>query len=146
MAKALGLGVTPWSPLGQGVLTGKYNRPGAAEGARLSREGMMPYLTERNLTIAAEVVAVAEQTGRSPSQVALRWLLQRPLPCIPIIGGRNVKQIEDNLSCTDFSLSADQMNRLDQVSRIELGFPHEFLTSPTVRSFAFGGWLDKLVP
>jgi aryl-alcohol dehydrogenase-like predicted oxidoreductase len=146
MAKALGLGVTPWSPLGQGVLTGKYNRPGAAEGARLSREGMMPYLTERNLKIAAEVVAVAEQTGRSASQVALRWLLQRPLPCIPIIGGRNVKQIEDNLSCTEFSLSADQMNRLGQVSGIELGFPHEFLTSPTVRSFAFGGWLDKLVP
>ena len=143
MAKALGLGVTPWSPLGQGVLTGKYNQS-RAEGTRLSREEGKSYLTERNLKIAAEVVAVAKEAGRSPSQVALRWLLQRPLPCVPIIAGRKLSQIEDNLRCTEFTLSDEQMSRLDQVSRIELGFPHEFLTGSTVRDFAFGGWLDRL--
>jgi len=144
MAQALGLGVTPWSPLGQGVLSGKYNRPGAAEGARLSLEAAMPYKTERNLTIAAEVIAVAQELGRSPSQVALGWLLQRPVVCIPIIGGRKLSQIEDNLKSTDFSLSDAHLKRLDDVSRIELGFPHDFMVSQTVREFAFGGSLNKI--
>lgn len=144
MAKALGMTVTPWSPLGQGVLSGKYNQKNAEQGARLSQEGAMPYLNERNLKIAAEVVEVAREVGRSPSQVALRWLLDRPVSCIPIIGGRKVSQVEDNLKATEFTLSQEHTRRLDQVSRIELGFPHEFLTSKTVRDFAFGGWLDKV--
>jgi aryl-alcohol dehydrogenase-like predicted oxidoreductase len=144
MAQAMGLGVTPWSPLGQGVLSGKYNQPGAAEGARLRQEGAMPYLTDRNLSIAAEVGAVAKELERSPSQVALRWLLQRPVPCIPIIGGRKRSQIEDNLRCVDFTLSEGHLKRLDEASRIELGFPHDFLKGPTVREFAFGGWLGKI--
>jgi aryl-alcohol dehydrogenase-like predicted oxidoreductase len=144
MAQAMGLGVTPWSPLGQGVLSGKYNQPGAAEGARLRQEGAMPYLTDRNLRIAAEVGAVAKAIERSPSQVALRWLLQRPVPCIPIIGGRKRSQIEDNLRCVDFTLNEAHLKRLDDASRIELGFPHDFLRGPTVRDFAFGGWLGKI--
>jgi len=144
MAKALGLTVTPWSPLGQGVLSGKYNQPGTAQGARLRLEGAMPYLTERNLKIAAEVVSVAKELGRSPSQVALRWLLQRPVPCIPIIGGRKLSQIEDNLKCVEFALDEDQMRRLDEVSKIALGFPHDFLASQIVRDFAFGGSLSKI--
>jgi len=144
MAQAMGLGVTPWSPLGQGVLSGKYNQPGAAEGARLRQEGAMPYLTDRNLKIAAEVGAVAKEIDRSQSQVALRWLLQRPFPCIPIIGGRKRSQIEDNLRCVDFTLNEAHLKRLDEASRIELGFPHDFLRSPIVRDFAFGGWLGKI--
>ena len=144
MAKAFGLSVTPWSPLGQGVLTGKYNQPGAAAGSRLKREGALPYLTDRNLKIAAEVATVAKELGRSPSQVALRWLLQRPVQCIPIIAGRKASQIEDNLACVEFSLGAEHMKRLDEVSRVELGFPHEFLIRKSVREFAFGGWLERI--
>lgn len=144
MAQAMGLGVTPWSPLGQGVLSGKYNQPGAAEGARLRQQGALPYLTERNLKIAAEVGAVAKDLERSASQVALRWLLQRPLPCIPIIGGRKPSQIEDNLRCVDFTLNEAHLKRLDEASRIELGFPHDFLRGQTVRNFAFGGWLENI--
>ena len=144
MAEAMGLTVTPWSPLGQGVLSGKYNQPGAAEGARLRLEGALPYLTDRNLKIAAEVVAVAKDVGRSPSQVALNWLLRRPLPCIPIIGGRKLSQIVDNLKCADFTLNDEQVRRLNEVSRIDLGFPHDFLNSQIVREFAFGGALAKI--
>jgi len=148
MAESVGLGVTAWSPLGAGVLSGKYNQPGAAEGARLKvfdNPGYAnEYLNERNLRIAAEVVAVAKAIGRSPAQVALRWLLQRPVPSIPILGGRKVEQIEDNLKSVEFSLSPEQMNRLDAVSAIDLGFPHKFLISPMVRDFAFGGQLAKI--
>jgi aryl-alcohol dehydrogenase-like predicted oxidoreductase len=145
MARAMGLGVTAWSPLGQGVLTGKYNLPGAAEGARLSQPGSMPYLSDRNLKIAAEVLAVAKDLGQAPAQIALRWLLQRPgTPCIPIIGGRKLSQIQDNLKATEFTLPADQIKRLDAASHIDLGFPHDFLRSPIVRDFAFAGQLSKI--
>jgi hypothetical protein len=104
----------------------------------------MPYLTDRNLRIAAEVGAVAGEIERSPAQVALRWLLQRSVPCIPIIGGRKRSQIEDNLRCLEFTLNEQQVKRLDQASHVDLGFPHDFLRSPTVRDFAFGGWLGKI--
>ncbi|MGA2661121.1 MAG: aldo/keto reductase [Verrucomicrobiota bacterium] len=144
MARALGLGVTPWSPLGQGVLTGKYNQPNSEPGARLNQQEARPYRTARNLNIAAEVVAVAKELARSPAQVALRWLLQRPVPCIPIIGSRRPAQLEDNLKCVEFSLTPEAMARLDAVSQIELGFPHDFLVSPLVRSFAFGGHLARI--
>lgn len=144
MAKACGLGVTAWSPLGQGVLSGKYNQPGAAEGARLSQPGAMPYLNDRNLNIASEVLRIGKELGRSPSQVALRWLLQRSTPVIPIIGGRKLSQIEDNLHCTEFTIQDESLKKLDEASHIELGFPHDFLIGKTVRDFAFGGFLAKI--
>lgn len=144
MAEALGLGVTPWSPLGQGVLTGKYHTPDGR--GRLNDDGRPSrYLTERNLAIGAEVVAVARELGASPSQVALRWLLQRPVPTIPIIGGRKLEQIADNLKATEIELPAAARARLDAVSKIELGFPHDFLVGQIVREFAFAGQLAKIV-
>ena len=152
MAHALGLGVTAWSPLAQGVLTGKYNHPDiakditqAADNARLKQSDSAAYLKDRNIQIAAEVVAVAAQLGHSPAQVALRWLLDRPAgACIPIIGGRKLSQIEDNLKACDFTLSPDLIQRLDAASHIDLGFPHDFLRSQTVRDFAFAGQLAKI--
>jgi aryl-alcohol dehydrogenase-like predicted oxidoreductase len=147
MAKALDIGITAWSPLGGGVLTGKYNQPDSGAGGRLKTvddDHSRQFLTKRNLRIAAEVVAVAKDIGRTPSQVALRWLLQRHVPCLPIIGGRKLGQIEDNLKCLEFSLSAEQIERLDRVSAIDLGFPHDFLVSSMVRKFAFGGQLENI--
>ncbi len=144
MAKAMGLGITPWSPLGQGVLTGKFNQPGSTKDARLNQPGTMPYLTERNLKIAEEVVLVAKEGGWSPAQVALRWLMQHPFVCIPIIGGRKASQIADNLKAAEFALGPEHLRRLDDVSRIEMGYPHDFMTGSVARDFAFGGWLEKI--
>jgi len=101
-------------------------------------------VNDRNLKIAAEVVAVAKEIGKSAPQVALRWLLQRSVPCFPIIGGRKVEQIHDNIKCTEFTLDKKQIDRLDKVSHIDLGFPHDFLRSDIVRNMAFGGWLAKI--
>ena len=141
MARAFDIAVTPWSVLGAGVLTGKYNKPGGnEEGGRASRWGY----EDRDLTIAGEVVKVAEEIGCTPSQVALNWVRQQPGVIIPIIGATKVTQLEDNLGCLSFALSPEQVRRLDEVSKIEMGFPHDFLASKGIRDIVYGGAYDLI--
>ncbi len=123
MAKAMDLTVTPWDTLGSGVLTGKYNRDAEA-GGRAALRGEIP---ERDLAIAAEVVAIAQEIGRSPAQVALQWVIGGEGVIVPLVGARTRQQLDDNLGCREFELEPAQRARLDEASRIELGFPHDFL-------------------
>lgn len=141
MAQSCGLGVTAWSPLRQGILTGKYNKAGALSADEGKRN---PKLTPRLLEIAAEVVAVAIEAGHSPAQVAVKWLLQKPGNIIPILGARTPEQLVDVLGAVDLELDEEHMKRLDTVSAIELGFPHDFLAGETVQDFALGGTVKKL--
>ena len=145
MARAFGMAVTPWSPLGGGVLSGKYNTAAEEEGdpSRL-RIFLQSKVSERNLRIAAVVVDVAREAGRSASQVALAWLRAQPGAVIPIIGARKFDQLVDNLACLDLVLSAEQMARLDEVSRIDLGFPHDFLSDPMIVERLHGGTLPQI--
>jgi aryl-alcohol dehydrogenase-like predicted oxidoreductase len=147
MARARDLAVLPWSPLGQGILTGKYSNRGESGGERRFSEEEVkenPYFTERNLKIADEVVAVAGELGVSPSQVALAWLRQQPGVVIPIIGARKLAQVKDNLNVLNVTLPDASLRRLDDASRIELGFPHDFLTRDFVRDIVFSGQRDNL--
>ncbi len=141
MAHTCGLGVTAWSPLKAGVLTGKYNK-----GVSLSPEEAKrnPKVTPRLLEIADEVVAVAKESGHTPAQVAVKWLLQKPGNIIPILGARKPEQLEDVLGAVNFELDEEHMKRLDVVSAIELGFPHDFLFGETVQNFGLGGSVRKL--
>jgi aryl-alcohol dehydrogenase-like predicted oxidoreductase len=139
MARAFDIAVTPWSVLGAGVLSGKYSRVDAGAGGRAARWDK----SERTLSIAAEVAAVAEEIGRTPSQVAFNWVRQQPGVIIPLIGAKTVAQLEDNLGCLDFTLAPEQILRLSEASKIELGFPHDFLASDEVRSLVFGGTYGK---
>lgn len=139
MAQALGLGVTPWSPLGAGVLTGKYNAPNS-DPKRI--QGRDRHLNERTLRIAEVVIQVAQAVERTPAEVALRWLLQQPGGTIPIIGGRTAEQIAANLNCVNFTLTPEQMQQLDDASRIELGFPHDFLKQDSVQDLMLIGLRD----
>jgi aryl-alcohol dehydrogenase-like predicted oxidoreductase len=145
MAEALGLGVTAWSPLGGGMLTGKY-QSGRAEGARYATEMMKPFLpaADRTGAVVEAVQSVARETGRSAAQVALAWLRQRPVPVIPIVGARRLEQFRDNLACLDLRLDDAQRARLDAVSRVELGFPHDFYDRDMVKGLIYGGTRDKL--
>jgi aryl-alcohol dehydrogenase-like predicted oxidoreductase len=140
MARALDIAVTPWSVLGAGVLTGKYKRGDAGTGGRAARWDK----ADRDLAIAAEVAAVADEIGRVPSQVAINWVRQQPGVIIPLIGAKTVAQLNDNLGCLDFVLTAEQMQRLSAASKIELGFPHDFLASDEVRDLVTGGIDGKL--
>jgi aryl-alcohol dehydrogenase-like predicted oxidoreductase len=139
MAQALGLGVTPWSPLGAGVLTGKYNTP-STDPKRI--QGQDRHLNERTLKIAEVVMQVAAEVGRSPAEVALRWLMQQPFVNIPIIGGRTAEQIAQNLNCLTITLTPEQMATLDNASKIELGFPHDFLKQDSVQNLMLVGLRD----
>jgi aryl-alcohol dehydrogenase-like predicted oxidoreductase len=141
MAAAMDLAIAAWSPLGGGVLSGKY-RPGQArpKDTRYSEGGWGDlFLTERNLAIAGTVSAIAGELGRTPAQVALAWLLRRPgNAVIPIIGARNLDQLQDNLGSLDCMLDAAQEARLEAVSAVPLGFPHDFLDLPMIRQMVHG--------
>jgi aryl-alcohol dehydrogenase-like predicted oxidoreductase len=142
MARALDIGVTAWSPLAGGLLTGKYNQKDASKGeaAVKSRFEIAPgfsRISDRNLKIAEAVQRTAREMGASPAQVALNWTRRKNT--LPILGGRKLSQIQDNLGCLKINLSDDQARNLDELSRIELGFPHDFLQNPTVRNIMFGG-------
>ncbi|MGO8897534.1 MAG: aldo/keto reductase [Isosphaeraceae bacterium] len=146
MAEALGLGVTAWSPLAGGVLTGKYVEGKAEADARMNSEMMKGYNRddERAGRVVSEVQAVARDVGRSPAQVALAWLRQRPVPVIPIVGARRLEQFRDNLACLDLQLSTSHVERLDTASQIELGFPHDFYGRDLVKGLVYGGLRDRI--
>jgi aryl-alcohol dehydrogenase-like predicted oxidoreductase len=148
MASGMGLTVTAWSPLAGGVLTGKYAdpKPGEAGKKRFDNEGMAQFQASdvRATAIAKEVQAVARECSRSAAQVALAWLRQRPVPVIPIIGARKLEQVKDNLGSVEVKLDQPHLDRLDDVSRVELGFPHDFYKKDMVRTIAYGGMRDLI--
>ena len=128
MARAHDIAIVPWGVLGGGVLSGKYTGPGS-EG-RLSLDWWREaFLTERNLAIAREVQAIADEIGRSPTQVATNWVRQQPGVVIPIVGATKEGQLQDTLACLEFELDDAQLARLDNASALELGYPTT--SSPT---------------
>ncbi|WP_254459316.1 aldo/keto reductase [Xanthomonas sacchari] len=150
MAEALGMAVLAWSPLAMGVLTGKYGaadlarvRAAASGGAQVDGVGRAEVahsqrtFNEHALAVAETVVALAAELQRSPAQVALAWLLARG--AMPIVGARSVAQLQDNLGALTLRLDAEALQRLDAVSAIELGFPHDFLASPNPQALLSGG-------
>ncbi|MEO0375107.1 MAG: aldo/keto reductase, partial [Cyanobacteria bacterium P01_A01_bin.17] len=143
MAAAMDLGITAWSPLGSGVLTGKYNQETPAP-SRLSDPDALVKIEQRDLDIAALVLQIAAEIDHSPAQVALNWIRQQPSGIVPILGARNPEQLLDNLGCLDFTLPPEHIQRLNQVSQVSLGFPHDFLRSSRVQDLEFGGTLKSL--
>lgn len=138
MARTLGLAVTPWGILGGGVLTGKYS----AETDAPKRYGEVE-LRDRTRHIAETIRAVAAEVGRSPAQVAANWVRQQQARSlmIPIVGARTAAQLQDNLAILEWSLSAEQLARLDEVSQIDLGFPHGFLDG---NEYVFGNTFELI--
>lgn len=146
MAAALGLGVLPWSPLGGGVLAGKYSRTDVQDSREAdvspTRKGVIAssgHLNERSIAIADEVRAVAEEVGSTPSRVALAWTLANPTVVSPVMGARTLAQAEDNLGAMDVVLSPEQLDRLNRVSAPDPIFPARFVERPLVQQLIFGG-------
>jgi aryl-alcohol dehydrogenase-like predicted oxidoreductase len=147
MARAFDLGVAAWSPLGGGVLTGKYSQSGAASSrAQRTRRDVTSFVRvdDQTLAIAAAVQQVADEMRRTPAQVALNWIRQRGDNLIPILGARRLSQLQDNMACLEFRLGDAQLQRLNEVSKIDLGFPHENLASDLWRQSLFAGIYDLI--
>jgi aryl-alcohol dehydrogenase-like predicted oxidoreductase len=140
MAKTLDMAVTPWGVIGGGALTGKYLR---GETGRVPENSLRR--SERSSDIAQEVVNVAQELGVTPTQVAINWVRQRVSNVMPIVGAKRVEQLQDSLKCLDFVIPDEIMTHLNEVSKIELGFPHDFLSSEGVKQSAFAGMYDQII-
>jgi aryl-alcohol dehydrogenase-like predicted oxidoreductase len=145
MARAFGLTVTPWGPLGGGVLTGKYSRNAGTPEDSKRAAGNARRLSDRNMKIAKEVDAIADELGKSSTQVAMNWVRGRGAEVLPIFGARKMSQLQDILGSLDFTLSADHTKRLNDASAIELGFPHDFLgTNPYIRNIVYSDCVAQI--
>jgi aryl-alcohol dehydrogenase-like predicted oxidoreductase len=138
MARAMGLGVTPYSPLAGGLLTGKYRRADSGESTRKSFNAGLGMVTERTLAVADAVTEVATEVGHTPAQVALAWTLRNPGVTASIIGARTPGQLEDNLGALEVDLTAAHLARLDEAGAIELGYPHDMLAGDHIRAVTRG--------
>ncbi|RJQ71500.1 aldo/keto reductase [Pseudonocardiaceae bacterium YIM PH 21723] len=145
MAREMGLGIVPFSPLAYGVLAGKYTRADLGSttsadvaGTRKNVAAANGALTERGLDIADAVRRVAAEIGATPAQVALAWTLTNPGVTSPIIGARTTDQLTDNLGALDVRLDAGQLRTLAEASAIEPGFPHNFLVNEMANRTIYG--------
>ncbi len=118
----LGLGILVWSPLASGFLSGKYTREAAGEGRRAKIQ-VPPVDEERGYDIVDVAREVAERHDASVAQVALAWLLHKPGVTSVIVGARKEEQLIDNLGAADVALSAEDMSRLDEVSKLNREYP-----------------------
>ncbi|WP_052851093.1 aldo/keto reductase [Streptomyces avicenniae] len=126
-AHALGLGVTPWSPLAGGVLTGKYTRdnPNPSGAGRSSQ--VSASLTDRTFDLIDGLGRIGERLNAPVAAVSLAWVRQQAPVTATIIGARRVDQLDANLASLDVTLSDDDLAELDRLSTPELDFPADFL-------------------
>jgi aryl-alcohol dehydrogenase-like predicted oxidoreductase len=129
MAREFGLGVTPWSPLKGGILTGKYTRESIPKEGEGRYKPDSRYLTERTFRIVDALQEIAAARNASAAQVALAWVQGRAGVASSIIGARKMEQLEDNLAALDVELTAEDVETLDGLSAPDPIFPHSFLQS-----------------
>ncbi|MFW6034059.1 MAG: aldo/keto reductase [bacterium] len=132
MAEATGLSTVVWSPLADGVLSGKFTRGGTQAPTRVAADS----ISERDLAIARAVQDVADEAGATPAQVAIAWTMARHRGIHPIVGARRADQVADNLGAVDVRLDTAALDRLEQASAIDLGFPQDFIAGTA--TFVYG--------
>jgi len=138
MSEEENLSVLAWSPLAGGLLSGKFSSKEnkATEGSRMEKSHR---LTDHNLLIADKVIEVAKELDASPASVALAWIKRNP-KIIPIVGSRKVHQLEDNLNCINVNLTQEHIDILEEVSKITLGFPHDFIAGKGVKDIVYADY------
>jgi aryl-alcohol dehydrogenase-like predicted oxidoreductase len=125
----LGMGVVPWSPLAHGFLTGRYQRDDAGPSGEvrigaIRDTGFYRAPGDREWAVLDAVRDIAQQVDRSPAQVALNWVSNRPGVASTLVGARTLAQLEDNLAALDFALSQEQTARLTELSEFDHGYPY----------------------
>ncbi len=142
-AQELGLGITPWSPLAGGFLSGKYRRhenTGVGEGRLeiIKDNPAFNQFNERNWGILDELLTVADEISKSPAQVALNWVATQPGITSTIIGATKMAQLDDNLKSIEFEVPAELRKRLDDLSALEPAHPYKIF-NPEMQGMISGG-------
>jgi len=136
MAEQENLSVLAWSPLAGGLLSGKYSSINKGEIKRTRLEKSQR-VNDHNLAIADTIIEIANEIGATPANVSLAWIRRNP-KVIPIIGSRKVHQLKDNLNCINLKLTDEHLNKLEEASKIKLGFPHDFIAGQGVQEMIHG--------
>ncbi len=142
-AQELGLGITPWSPLAGGFLSGKYRRhenTGVGEGRLeiIKDNPAFNQFNERNWGILDELLTVADEISKSPAQVALNWVATQPGITSTIIGATKMAQLDDNLKSIEFEIPSDLRKRLDDLSALDPAHPYKIF-NPEMQGMISGG-------
>ena len=137
MARELGLGVTPWSPLKSGALSGKYKREGHGKHEAGRGAWATSALGDRTYDIVEELGRIAASLETTVSRVAIAWVQARPGVTSTIIGARTMQQLEDNLAAADVVLRPEHVAKLDALSAPKLNFPADFIANGA--TFVLGG-------
>jgi aryl-alcohol dehydrogenase-like predicted oxidoreductase len=145
LATDYGMGFMAWSPLGGGLLSGKYKPStegpfgeGRLEAMRNSPNQAFRKFTDRNFAIVAQLEKVSSEIGRPMAQVALNWVANRPGVATVILGATKLEQLEDNLRALDFEIPAALAARLDEVSSPKAPYPYTFF-DPGLQAMVHGG-------
>ncbi|CAM3657205.1 aldo/keto reductase [Sphingobacterium prati] len=125
MAKEYGMGIMMYSPLAGGLLTAKYRK---GEAGRISHSSDAEYSEDKKTKlIIDELVTIAEKYEVTPGQVAFAWNLSKE--AFPLLGARTIEQFEQSIRATDINLTTDELAKLDALSSISLGYPHDLLNT-----------------
>lgn len=142
LAAAHDIGVTAWSPLAGGILTGKYTRSvGSGGNNRMDSMQLQP-LDARNREIAEALDGIADGLGATSGQVALAWMMARGV--VPIVGATRAEQLTENLRAADIMLSADTLAALDAASAFDTGHPYNMLEWDMPMALGYGGMFDRI--
>ncbi|RKI65589.1 aldo/keto reductase [Corallococcus sp. AB049A] len=137
MALEHGLGITPWSPLKSGALSGKYTRKNAGQLKGDRGAFIESFLNEKTYTVVDALEAIARAHESTPARVALAWVMAKPGVGSTIIGARRIAQLEDNVKAADVKLTAEEIGRLDELTKPTFGFPQSM--EPMFPSIHNGG-------
>jgi aryl-alcohol dehydrogenase-like predicted oxidoreductase len=129
MALEQGLGLTPWSPLKSGILSGKYTRANAGQVKAGRGEWATAALTEKAYTVIDELIKIAKELESTPARVAISWVQNRPGVASTIIGARTLKQLEDNVAAVDVKLKIQHEEHLNALTAPALNFPYDFVAN-----------------
>ncbi|KRE25055.1 aldo/keto reductase [Paenibacillus sp. Soil522] len=122
--------IIPWAPVGGGFLTGRYSREVPTEGRLTSKVGESAWInraSDKNFVILDALLEAANELGKTPAQVALRWLIQREGITSPIFGASKLEQFEDNIGAIGWEMPSEVWNRLEQISALPDDYPNRFI-------------------
>jgi aryl-alcohol dehydrogenase-like predicted oxidoreductase len=141
MANEFCLGITAWGPLGVGILSGKYEKKEKGR-IQLAEQFYGSMLNDRNSHIVKMVIEIAEFSDCTPAQVALKWLQIKNV--IPIIGAKSLSQLKENMAAFSIDLTQVDIDSLNDISQIDLGFPHDFLNTDPLKYLVYNGQFYNL--